>query len=142
MNHARDSLGTRMKDYESVPRVRLVPKMPVLARLDGKAFHTLTRGLEKPVDWGFVRCMHAAARALCEEVQGCKLAYVWSDEITLLLVDYEDRKTQPWFDYEVQKMCSVSASTATQAFSASIRSGATFLSNGTDWYIVGQYGIA
>lgn len=112
----RDSLGDRMRGYEAVSRSRLTPKMPVMTRFDGKAFHTLTRGMEKPVDWAFVRCMHAAARALCESVQGCKLAYVQSDEITLLLVDYEDNKTQPWFDYEVQKMCSISAATASVAF--------------------------
>lgn len=112
-----DDLGDRMKEYESIPRARLVRQLPVLMRLDGKAFHTLTRGLKKPVDEGFQEAMWEAATQLCEEVQGARLAYTWSDEIQLLLVDYESFKTQPWFEYEIQKMCSVAASIATQAFS-------------------------
>lgn len=117
----KDSLGDRMKMYETVPRLRLVPKMPVLLRLDGKAFHTLTRGLEKPADNGFNMSMRAAALELCEQIQGCQLAYVQSDEITLLLVDYQTVKTQGWFEYEIQKMCSVAASIATHAFAESFR---------------------
>lgn len=112
----KDSLGDRMKGYECIPRLRLVPKMPALLRLDGKAFHTLTSGLEKPVDHGFAMCMKAAAVDLCEQIQGCQVAYVQSDEITLLLIDYQSIKTQGWFEYEVQKMCSVAASVATHAF--------------------------
>lgn len=116
-----DDLGDRMKAYESIPRTRLVPKTPVLMRLDGKAFHTLTRGLDKPVDHGFSMSMRAAAVELCEQIQGCQLAYTWSDEIQLLLVDYQSIKTQGWFEYEVQKMCSVAASIATHAFFEAFR---------------------
>lgn len=117
----KDSLGDRMKGYESVPRIRLVPRMPVLLRLDGKAFHTLTRGIEKPVDLGFYKSMLAAATELCEQIQGCQIAYMQSDEITLLLVDYQTLQTQGWFEYEVQKMCSVAASIATHAFAEAFR---------------------
>lgn len=105
-----------MKKYESVPKSRLTPRVPVLMRMDGRAFHTFTRGLARPYDARFHRCMWRAATALCEEVSGCKLAYVQSDEISLLLTDYETHNTQPWFDYEVQKICSVAASVATGAF--------------------------
>ena len=105
----KDSLGDRMKGYESVPRARLIPRMPVLLRLDGKAFHTLTRGMDKPVDARFQKCMWEAARRLCSEVQGCQVAYVQSDEITLLLIDYQTLTTDRWFDYDLQKMCSVAA---------------------------------
>jgi tRNA(His) guanylyltransferase len=112
----KDSLGTRMKSYESVPRSRLVRRTPVLARLDGKAFHSLCRSLSKPWDASFIHCMDRAATALCEGIQGARLAYVQSDEISLLLTDYDSIKTEAWFDYEVQKMCSVSASICTGAF--------------------------
>ncbi len=112
----RDTLGDRMKSFESVSSTRLVPKMPVMMRLDGKAFHTLTRGFDKPLDMRFVRCMWATAKAVCDQVQGCRFAYTFSDEITLLLVDYDSRDQQGWFDYQVQKMCSVAASAATLAF--------------------------
>jgi len=112
-----DSLGDRMKLFEGVTRTRLMPKTPVMLRLDGKAFHTLTRGMDKPVDKRFQAAMYATAKALCEEVQGCQLAYVQSDEITLLLVDYQTYRTQSWFDYEVMKMCSVAAGIASAHFS-------------------------
>lgn len=115
-----DSLGDRMKGYESVPRLRLVPKMPVMLRLDGKAFHTLTSKMDKPFDVLFQNCMWKTALLLCEEIQGCQLAYVQSDEITLLLVDYQSIQSQGWFDYQVQKMCSVAASIASVEFTIAL----------------------
>lgn len=114
MSH--DGLGDRMKMYEGVSKTRLVPKMPVLVRLDGKAFHTFTRFMEKPYDLRMQRCMWYAARRLCEQIQGCQLAYVQSDEIQLLLVDYHSVYSSPWFDYEVQKVVSVAAAICTAAF--------------------------
>lgn len=109
-------LGDRMKGYESVPRSRLVPKLPVLIRLDGKAFHTLTRGCEKPWDQRFQEAMWETAKALCAEISGCRVAYAQSDEITLLLVDYQTNQTQGWFDYDLQKIVSVSAGIASATF--------------------------
>lgn len=117
----RDSLGDRMKGYESVPRVRLVPKMPVLLRLDGKAFHTLTRGMDKPVDENFVQCMRDTAVYLCREIQGAQVGYLQSDEISILLIDYQTIQTQGWFDYEIQKMCSVAAAMASVVFNSSFQ---------------------
>lgn len=105
-----------MKTYEEVTRTHLVRRMPVIIRLDGKAFHTLTRGMDKPFDEDFTHCMWDTALALCKYVQGTKVAYVQSDEISLLLTDYETLETQPWFDNSIQKMVSVSASIATLAF--------------------------
>ena len=112
-----DELGTRMKEfYESVPKTRLVRRMPVAIRLDGKAFHTFTRGFEKPFDEVLGRAMRGTMKYLCENIQGCVLGYTQSDEITLILVDYQNLNSCAWFDYEVQKMCSISASMATMAF--------------------------
>lgn len=113
-----DSLGDRMKDFESVPKTRLMPKLPVLARLDGKAFHTFTRQMARPYDERFHRCMWEAAKYLCANISGCQLAYVQSDEITLLLIDTQTYETQAWFNNEVQKMCSVAAGMCTVAFYA------------------------
>lgn len=115
-------LANRMKAYEAVTTsVRLIPKLPVLLRLDGRAFHTLTRDMRRPYDEQFMACMWQAALALCQEVQNAKLAYVQSDEISLLLVDYESRETQPWFGYDLQKVCSISAALASVAFGALFR---------------------
>jgi len=114
MDHS--SLGDRMKGYEAVSKNRLVRRMPVVLRLDGKAFHTFTRGFVKPFDDVMVKSMQDAMKYLCENIQGCVLGYTQSDEITLVLVDYEKLTTSAWFDNEVQKMCSVAASMATLAF--------------------------
>ena len=112
-----DELGKRMKEfYEQVPKTRLVRRMPVAIRIDGKAFHTFTRGFEKPFDEVFGRAMRETMKYLCENIQGCVLGYTQSDEITLILIDYKKLTSSAWFDYEVQKMCSIAASIATMAF--------------------------
>lgn len=112
-----DDLGTRMKTfYEAVPKTKLVRRMPVAIRLDGKAFHTFTRGFQKPFDKVLGNAMVRTMEYLAKNIQGCVFAYQQSDEITLLLIDYQTLDTSAWFDYEVQKMCSISASMATMAF--------------------------
>jgi tRNA(His) 5'-end guanylyltransferase len=112
-----DALGTRMKTYyEQVPKTRLVRRMPVAIRIDGKAFHTFTRGFQKPFDEVLGNAMVRTMEYLCKNIQGCVFGYTQSDEITLLLIDYQTLDTDAWFEYEVQKMCSISASMATMAF--------------------------
>lgn len=108
-----DELGTRMKEfYESVPKTKLMRRTPVAIRIDGKAFHTFTRGFSKPFDDVLINTMQDTMKYLCENIQGCVLGYTQSDEITLILVDYKRLNSSAWFDYEVQKMCSI----ATMAF--------------------------
>ena len=60
--------------------------------------------------------MQETTKYLCENIQGCVLGYTQSDEITLILVDYQKLTSSAWFDYEIQKICSISASMATMAF--------------------------
>lgn len=109
-------LAKRMKDYESVPKTKLMRRTPVAIRIDGKAFHTFTRGFSKPFDDVLINTMQDTMKYLCENIQGCVLGYTQSDEITLILVDYKRLNSSAWFDYEVQKMCSIAASMATLAF--------------------------
>ena len=113
----RDELGTRMKTfYEAVPDTKLVKRMPVAIRIDGKAFHTFTRGFKRPFDEVLIKTMQQTTQYLCQNIQGCVLGYTQSDEITLILVDYQTLTTEAWFDYRVEKLCSISASMATMAF--------------------------
>lgn len=113
----RDELGKRMKEfYETVPKTKLVRRMPVAIRIDGKSFHTFTKGFQKPFDEVLIKTMQETMKYLCENIQGCVLGYHQSDEITLILIDYKKLTSSAWFDYEVQKMCSISASMATMAF--------------------------
>ena len=112
-----DELGTRMKEYyEMPPRTSLTRRTPVIIRVDGKAFHTFTRGFQKPFDPVMIRCMQETMKYMCENIQGCVLGYVQSDEISLLLCDYKRHTSSAWFDYDVMKVCSISASMATNWF--------------------------
>lgn len=113
----KTTLGDRMKNnYENISRYYLTRRMPVIARLDGRAFHTFTRGFKKPFDDILVKTMQETMKYLCENIQGCVLGYTQSDEISLVLVDYAELTTDAWFGNNLQKMCSVSASMATMAF--------------------------
>lgn len=112
----RDNIGIRMKGYEEIAKSRLIRRMPVAIRIDGKAFHTFTRGMRKPFDDVLIKSMQDTMKYLCKNIQGCVLGYTQSDEITLILIDYKELNTSAWFDNEVQKICSVSASMATMAF--------------------------
>lgn len=117
-----DELGIRMKTYyELIPKTKLMRRTPVAIRLDGKAFHTFTRGFEKPFDEVLGNAMRETMKYLCKNIQGCVFGYTQSDEITLILVDYRKLNSDAWFDYEVQKMCSISASMATMAFNKFFR---------------------
>ena len=113
----KTSLGDRMKNnYENISRYYLTRRTPVIIRIDGKAFHTFTRGFKKPFDDILVKSMQETMKYLCENIQGCVLGYTQSDEISLVLTDYAELITDAWFGNNLQKMCSVSASMATLAF--------------------------
>jgi tRNA(His) 5'-end guanylyltransferase len=108
---------SRIKNnYESRSRTYLTRRTPIIIRLDGKAFHTYTRGLDKPFDEGLIEDMQQTAIYLCQNIQGAKCAYVQSDEISILVTDYDTLTTDAWFNYEVQKMTSISASITTGKF--------------------------
>lgn len=111
------SLGDRMKGYEDAYRFYLPNRMPVILRLDGKAFHSYTKGLERPFDQRLIDCLNETAIYLCKNTQGTKLAYLQSDEISLLIYQ-PDFKSQAWFDGNLQKMVSVAASMASGYFTS------------------------
>lgn len=126
MSHSeKDSLGDRMKGYEVACRAILPRRVPLILRVDGKAFHTFTRGLTEPFDADFCQTMDDAAVALCKEVQGAQIAFVQSDEISILIHNYKRLNSEAWFDNQVQKMVSVAASVA--ATTVSLRYGRTAL---------------
>ena len=138
-----DELGKRIKGYyENIPKIKLMRRTPVIIRIDGKAFHTFTRGFKKPFDEILIKSMQETTKYLCENIQGCVLGYTQSDEISLLLVDYKNLNSSAWFDYEVQKICSISASMATMAFNKSFTKNAEeFMSDCASSYeMEGSYG--
>ena len=109
-------LANRMKEYEKRNQYYLQKRTPVAIRVDGRSFHTFTKGFERPFDDILIKSMQETAKYMCENIQGAKIAYVQSDEITIILTDYDTLNTDCWFNYRTDKLCSISASMATMAF--------------------------
>lgn len=116
------SLFNRMKNYESIVDYKLMPKQPVIIRLDGKAFHTYTKGLDKPFDMDLSKAFEFVCMELKEQISGVKFIYTQSDEISLLLTDWDKINTQNWLQYRIQKLTSLVASLATSLFNKYIES--------------------
>ena len=113
----KDALGDRMKDfYEDRTRYKLARRTNTIIRIDGKAFHTYTKGLKRPFDEGLMEDMNKTTEFLCQNIQGAKFGYVQSDEISILITDYDDMSRHAWFDGNLQKMASIAASLATAKF--------------------------
>ena len=113
----KDQLGDRMKSfYEDRFRTKLPRRAYTIIRVDGKAFHTYTKGLNRPFDEGLIEDMNLTTAFLCKNIMGAKIGYVQSDEISILITDFDTQDTQAWFDYNVQKMVSIAASLATSEF--------------------------
>lgn len=114
----KDSLGDRCKRYENASRYSLPERMPVILRLDACNFHSYTKNCERPVDKNLVSCMDDTAKFLCKNIQGAQLAYVQSDEISLLLVNYKNHDSHSWFENDLSKMCSVASGMASAYFTS------------------------
>ena len=126
----KDSLGDRMKDYESVSKNRLTRRVPVIVRTDGKSFHTFCKRFAKPYDEFFNECMNRVMKFICENVQGAKFAERHSDEISIMITDYDKETTDCYFDYSVQKIVSVVASMATAELCRQLMRGNSGYSTG------------
>lgn len=111
-----DTLEKRMLYYRSLTDYKLLPNAPVLLMLDGRAFSKFCKRFEKPYDEKFIDMMNQTAQYLCENIEGCKFAYVQSDEISLYVTDMENENSESWFSYRMVKMCSIAASLATAKF--------------------------
>jgi len=118
----RLEIGKRIKEnYEGRYKFKLLRRTPVIIRLDGNCFHTLTKDCNKPFDIKISLAMEETARYLCGEIQGARCAYVQSDEISLLLTDFEQLDTTAWFDYSIQKMTSISSGKSFRIFHKILR---------------------
>ena len=110
-------LGDRMKgNYERRARHYLSRRTPVIVRVDGRAFHTWCRGLDKPFDKNLIRVMARSAKDVADDMQGWKATYIQSDEANFLLTDYDELTTEAWFDYCQSKVESIAASLMTARF--------------------------
>ncbi len=114
------------ENYENRQRFYLTRRMPVIIRVDGRAFHTFTRRFEKPFSLTLIDAMRLSAKTLAREMQGFKLAYVQSDEASFVLTDYDNLNTEGWFNYNKSKIESISASIMTAAFNQYLTGPAYF----------------
>ena len=113
----KTTLGNRIKEYYENPyRFYLPRRSPMIIRLDMRAGHSFTKGFQRPFDDIFIKSIQETAKYLCENIENVKCSYQQSDEISLLLTDYDNVETQAWFNKNLQKMCSIAASMATLAF--------------------------
>lgn len=113
-------LGDRIKKYEKTFYHSALKRMPLMIRVDGRAFHTLTKGMSKPFDIRFMTAMVYAATSVALDMQGFKAAYIQSDEVTFCLTDYDTIETEGWFNYELPKVVSISASMMTLFFNKAL----------------------
>jgi len=113
-----DGLGDRIKKYEKAFNPAFPIRLPLILRLDGKSFHTMVKKWKclKPFDEDLIEAMFFTAKTLCENIAGAQVAYVQSDEITILVRDDMDVHSQPWYDKKLNKIMSVAAAKATNAF--------------------------
>lgn len=125
-----DDLGNRMKIYEAAFKAFLPERLPVIVRVDGKAFHTLTRHLDKPRDLHFEYAMTSAALAMCQHMQGAQCAYCQSDEISVLLYPWQNNESMAWYGNNLQKISSVAASIAAVTFSRALNAALDVMVDG------------
>jgi tRNA(His) guanylyltransferase len=117
-----DAIGKRMKhQYEDRFRFFVPRRTYTIVRLDGKAFHSLTKSMQRPYDHQFMDMMDRTAAEIGSIMQGFKFGYVQSDEASFLLTDFEKPDTAAWFDGNIQKIASVSASLMTAVFNRHIK---------------------
>lgn len=113
----KDTLGSRMKEfYEVKSQTYLLRRTPVIIRVDGKSFHTFCKRFTKPYDQFLNDSLNNTLRSLCSNIQCVKMGQRHSDEMSLVLTDYDTLTTEPFFEYNVQKICSVVASMVTAEF--------------------------
>jgi len=111
-----NDLGDRMKDYENSSKIYLTKGVPVILRVDGVAFHTFTRGFNRPFDQLIIDSMVGTTQTIARKIQGFKCAYTQSDEVSILITDYDTIETCGWFNYNKSKIESVTAGLMTAYF--------------------------
>lgn len=115
-NTDKTTLGDRMKEYEAETTKRTATKgFPIIARLDGKNFHTYTKGLKRPYDEGLSMCMNETMKSLVDKFQA-NVGYTQSDEITLVWYHDVDDKSEYPFGGRFQKLESLLAAYCTLKF--------------------------
>jgi tRNA(His) guanylyltransferase len=110
------NIGDRIKQYEKVSHYKLLPREAVIIRIDGKSFHSFTAKMKKPFDEQLIEAMVRAGEQTAKEMMNFLLGFHQSDEFTFFLIDNATHETQAWFNNELNKIVSITASTFTAFF--------------------------
>lgn len=111
------TLKERMLSLRDKTNIKLSKDKYIMIMLDGRSFSTLIKKrFKRPFDDDFIFMMNETAKYLCENISGCKFAYVQSDEISLIVSCFENEKSEPFFDYRINKILSLTAAMATAKF--------------------------
>ena len=102
----------RISHYEEIADTKLLPKVPVIIRLDGRSFFKATSKLEKPFCASFMEAMSITLLKICKEVSGCIFGYTFHDEILIISKNDQTIDTNPWYNNSIQKIISVTSSLA------------------------------
>lgn len=112
-----NTLEDKMLYFRGLSDYKLMPNSYIMIMLDGRSFSTLIKNkFEKPFSDKFINMMNETAKFVCKNVQGCKFGYVQSDEISLVLTDFDTPITDSFFGYRLSKLLSIIASLATGKF--------------------------
>lgn len=114
--YTMDNMWDRMKWYESVSDMRLTKRVPVIIRIDWRAFHTFTRKCKKPFDQNIIDAFVLATEKISKDIMWFKIAYTQSDEVSILITDYDTIQSESFFGYRISKINSVVASMFTNYF--------------------------
>ena len=111
------SLEDKCLYYRGLSDYKLLPNSYVIVMLDGRSFsHMIKNKFQKPFDRIFIDMMNETAKYVCKNVQGAKFAYVQSDEISIVLTDFDTPTTDAFFGNRLCKLQSIIASLATSKF--------------------------
>lgn len=121
------TLEERMKRYEEAYSSKLTIRTPIIIRVDGWHFKSFTKGFEKPFDKTFRQCMYNTMLSLCTEIPDVVFAYTQSDEISLLILNYQSFEHEPWFDNRFNKLISLSSALATREFNHYLSLGTSLI---------------
>lgn len=126
-----EKLEDRMLYYRSITDYKVKQKSYVMVMLDGKNFSSkIKKKYKLPFDQEFINIMNDTAAYVCSQVQGAKLAYVQSDEISIVLTDFDNNDTDCYYGYRLTKMLSIIASIATSFFNKAVITN--LINNATD----------
>ena len=110
------TLKDKCREYQKRRDYHVDADKFIIAHIDGRSFSKMIKNkFQKPFDRDFINMMNETASYLCAMVQGVHLAYVQSDEISLL-IKKNTPESDVFFGGRLCKMQSIIASLATAKF--------------------------